>query len=79
MKKQEQFDAYLQRLDAATNEIATDLKALKEEAVDHISPESLGRLESNISKLEALGTDEEEQVPADELGSETSETFPPES
>lgn len=63
MAKQEQFDAMLQRLDAATTEIADDLKALREEIADSISDESLAKLDANIAKLETMGSEDDVEEP----------------
>lgn len=63
MAKQDEFNAMLTRLDAATTEIANDLKALRDELGDSISQESLDTLNTNIAKLEELGKDPENPVP----------------
>lgn len=63
MAKQEKMDAMLTRLDAATNEIASDLAALREEIKDSVSQESLDKLDANISTLEGLGADPADPVP----------------
>lgn len=60
MAKQDQFDAMLQRLDAATTEIADDLRELREEVIDTISDESLAKLDANISKLETMGAEDDQ-------------------
>lgn len=68
MTKQEKLDASLARLNAATNEIASDLTALRDEIknTDTVSDESLATLDTNISKLEVLGQDPENPVPEPE-------------
>lgn len=63
MAKQDEFNALMVRLDAATTEIAKDLTALREEIKDTISSESLTTLDANISKLEELGKDPQNPVP----------------
>lgn len=65
MAKQETFDALLVRLDATTNDIAADMKLLKEQILsgDTISDESLAKLDTNIAALEALGASTENPVP----------------
>lgn len=57
MSKQEDFDAALDKLDAATTEIANDLTALRDEVKGTISTESLARLDANILALEVMGQD----------------------
>ena len=69
MAKQDQFDAMLQRLDAATTEIADDLRELREEVIDTISDDSLAKLDANISKLETMGA-EDDQPEEPETGGE---------
>lgn len=71
MGKQEQFDAMITRLNAATNDIAADLTLLKEQiAAGTVSDESLARLDQHIASLEALGASTENPVP-EEPGGET--------
>lgn len=54
--KQEQFDAALAKIDAATSDIADDLRRLKEEIANgDVSQESLDRLTANADTLDALG------------------------
>lgn len=75
MAKQEQFDALMQRLDATTNDIAADLKLLKDQiANDTISDESLAKLDANIQKLEAIGASTENPVPEEPTGPTEPET-----
>ena len=64
MAKQEQFDALIQRLNLATNDIAADLTLLKEQiAAGTVSDESLAKLDTNIAALETLGASTENPVP----------------
>lgn len=65
MTKQEKFDASLERLNTVTNDIAGDLKKLRDEIAndDDVSDESLALLDSNIDKLETLGADPTDPVP----------------
>ena len=64
MSKQETFDALLVRLNLTTNDIAADLKLLKEQiAAGTVSDESLAKLDANIAGLEALGASTENPVP----------------
>lgn len=64
MTKQEKFDAAIDRLNTTTNDIAADLKQLKEEnAAGTISDESLAKLDANVATLEALGASTENPVP----------------
>lgn len=52
------------RLDAATNEIATDLKALRDKVAEGTVTEAdLAPLDATITRLEALGADPENPVP----------------
>jgi len=62
-KTNEQIAALASRLDAATNEIANDLKALREQVADTIAPETLASLDAGIARLEAMGQDAENPVP----------------
>lgn len=65
MAKQEQMDAMLARLDEATNEIADDMRKLRDElAAGNVSDASLEALDSAISKLESMGKEDGE--PEDE-------------
>lgn len=61
MNKQERLNSGLDKLDAATNEIAADLKKLKEEvAAGTVSDESMARLDRNVATLEQMGADDVE-------------------
>lgn len=77
MAKQEQFDAMIQRLNAATNDIAADLAKLKADIQNGtVSDASLQQLDTNIQQLEALGASTENPVPeppAEEPGTGTGE------
>lgn len=58
MTKQEQLDAALSKIDAATNDIAADLKLLKGEILaGAVTDESLAKLDLNAAALEALGNE----------------------
>ncbi len=59
MSKQDEFNAGLAKLDAATNEIANDLAALRDQLGDTISQESLDVFNRNIARLEEMGKDPE--------------------
>lgn len=64
MAKQEQFDAMVARLNTATNDIAADLKLLKDQiAAGTVSDESLAKLDADIVKLEALGASTDNPIP----------------
>lgn len=64
MEAQNRIDAALVRLDAATNEIASDLKKLRDQIVaGTVTQESLAKLEANIAKLESLGAEDGETGP----------------
>lgn len=64
MTKQEKFDASLERLNTTTNDIAADLKLLKDQiASDTVTEESLARLDTNVTTLEALGASTDNPVP----------------
>lgn len=65
MTKQEKFDASLLRLDSVTNEIAADLKKLRDEIKndDDVSDESLAKLDSHIDTLEGIGADPTDPAP----------------
>lgn len=62
-KSQERFDALMARLDAATNDIATDYQTLLDAVKDTISEESFAAHEANIARLEALGASVDNPVP----------------
>lgn len=68
MAKQEQFDAVLTRIDAATNKIADQLRALKDQIANQGLPGDvedavLARLETAATQLEAVGASPENPVP----------------
>lgn len=63
MAKQDEFNALLVRIDAATTEIAKDLQELRDKEKDNISPESLTTLDSKIAILEEMGKDPENPIP----------------
>ncbi len=64
MNRQERLEAAVSRLGAATDEIASDLKSLRDEITQgNLSDASLDKLDANISSLEALGRDPENPVP----------------
>lgn len=64
MAKQDQFNELLTRMDAATTEIANDLKTLREEAAaGSISDASLATLDAKIAQLEAMGQDPADPIP----------------
>ena len=59
MTKQERLDAAIANLNDATNEIASDLKVLKDEiTAGTVSDESIAKLEANIEVLDALGQEQ---------------------
>lgn len=51
------------QLDAATNELASDLAALRAEIADKVSPETLAKLDANVARLVELGKDPTNPVP----------------
>jgi outer membrane murein-binding lipoprotein Lpp len=63
------MEEMLQRLDAATNEIASDMKALRDQIASgqNATPEQLQRLDANITRLEGLGQDPQDPVPDPEV------------
>lgn len=64
MAQQEKFDVLIGRLNVVTNDIAADLKLLKDQiAAGTISDESLANLDTNITALETLGASTENPVP----------------
>jgi DNA repair ATPase RecN len=66
MAKQEDFDARMKALDAATDEIASDLTALRDKlAAGTIPDTAVADLDARIARLTALGKDPEPAPPAD--------------
>lgn len=68
MAKQEQFDAVITRIDAATTAIADQLRDLKEQLTNaglsaEVEAAVLARLETSATQLEAVGKDPENPVP----------------
>lgn len=68
MAKQEQFEAVLGRIDTATNKIAEQLRALKDQIANQglpseIEDQVLSRLETSATQLEAVGASPENPVP----------------
>lgn len=64
MTRQDEVNTLIGRLDAATNEIASDLTRLREEIRSGtVSAESTAMLDARIAQLEALGQDPENPVP----------------
>lgn len=68
MAKQEDFDAVLGRIDTATNKIAADLIALRDQIKGAGLPEALensilASLTEKAARLEAIGADPTEPVP----------------
>lgn len=61
--KLHKMEELLTRLDSATNEIAADLQALRDQLKDSTTPEQKTKLESLITRLEGLGQDPENPVP----------------
>jgi acetylornithine deacetylase/succinyl-diaminopimelate desuccinylase-like protein len=61
-----QVQAFSDRVNAATNEIASDLKTLRDKiaAGSTLSAEDQALLDSAASRLEAMGVDPEDPVPA---------------
>jgi len=60
-----QIQAFSDRVNSATNEIASDLKALRDKvaAGQPLSPEDVALLDSAASRLEVMGVDPENPVP----------------
>lgn len=74
MATQEQFNQALNRIDEATNNIAADLRGLKDVIAGsglpgNVEDEVLARLESAASKLEEVAADTPDE-PADETPEE---------
>lgn len=62
--RQERFDASLEKLNGITNNIAGDLRRLRDEiTAGSVTDESLAKLEANVQTLEAIAATEEEPVP----------------
>lgn len=60
MVTQQQFDDRMKALDEATNEIASDLKALRDQLAAGTIPDGVvDALDTRIAKLQALGKDPE--------------------
>lgn len=58
-----QIQAFSDRVNLATNEIASDLKALRDKiAAGGLGPDDLAVLDGIASKLEAMGVDPENPV-----------------
>jgi predicted nuclease with TOPRIM domain len=64
MGQNEKLLEFSERLDAATNEIASDLQKLRDEvAAGSVSDETLSKLDTTITRLEDMGKDPEQPVP----------------
>ena len=68
MAKQEQFESVLSRIDTATNKIAEQLRALKDQISNQglpgdVEDQVLARLETAATQLEAVGASPENPVP----------------
>lgn len=64
MARQEDVNRIIQELDAATNEIASDLERLRGEvAAGTVSADSVTALDGMVARLKALGADPENPVP----------------
>lgn len=61
--KLNKMDELLQRLNAATNEIAADLERLRGQLGDVLTPEQKAALTAQIERLEQLGVDPANPVP----------------
>ncbi len=59
------FETSLSRIDAATNDVANDLRQLREDLAngEKVTPEQLARLEAAATRLEAVAADPENPVP----------------
>lgn len=67
MGKQERILAAIAELDSATNEVASDLQALRDQlAEEGVSNETLDTLDEKIARLKVLGQDPENPVPVEE-------------
>lgn len=75
----EQLLEYSRRLDAASNEIAADLKKLRDEikSGEPVTPETLAKLDANVARLEEMGVDPVEPIPAPEVPPPTSSPLAP--
>ena len=69
MATQAQFDERMGKIDAATTEIAADLKKLRDDlaAGGAVSDANLAVLDAKIAVLDAMGKDPEAPVPVEEL------------
>lgn len=67
MARTQEFTDLVTRLDAATNELASDLQALRDQIANGLSQTDtdavLATLDSKIATLEALGADPNNPVP----------------
>jgi predicted RNase H-like nuclease (RuvC/YqgF family) len=58
------LQSLLERLDAATSQVAEQLRKLKEQiAGGTVTPEQLQQLDATIAQLEQMGKDEEDPFP----------------
>lgn len=64
MNQNDQILAFSQRLDTASTAIAAELTALRAKIVGTVDPATLTALDANIARLEALGVDPANPVPA---------------
>lgn len=68
MSKYTEISELLSAMDAATNEIASDIDALREQVAGGLTPEQAtdvtAKLDAMKSRLVALGQDPEDPVPA---------------
>ncbi len=64
-KTQDQFNAMLADIDAATTEVASDLQKLRDElaSAGALSDANAALLDARIARLKAIGQDPEQPVP----------------
>lgn len=70
MAKMDEFNAKMGQIDEATNEIASDLEALRNDVANGLSADqtatALSTLDAKIARLRQLGADPENPVPPTE-------------
>lgn len=69
MSKMSEFNEKMEAMDAATNEIASDLQALRDQIAGGLSADdataALATLDAKIARLQQLGADPENPVPVE--------------
>jgi hypothetical protein len=64
MTTNDQLLEFATRLEAASDELAKDLAALRADIVDKVPPETLAKLDAVVKRLEGMGVDPTNPVPA---------------